>query len=160
MCIVIDINTLASVFSESAEDHCKFAPVADWILNGRGFLVYGGTKYMRELHKTKKYLDFVKQLQVARKAVVIDQLAVDKREKEIISITVDTDCDDQHIIAIHCVSGCRLLCSKDSRSYKFVRNRMNYPKGVKRPAIYCGRRSNSRLLRDENIVNLKGTDGS
>lgn len=49
MCIVVDINTLALVFSPESKKHAEFSPVKKWVEEGRGFVVYGGTSYKAEL---------------------------------------------------------------------------------------------------------------
>lgn len=56
MPIIIDINCLGSVFDSRSKKHGDFKPVFDWITNGKGKLVYGGSTFKRELSskKTKK----------------------------------------------------------------------------------------------------------
>jgi len=156
MCIVIDLNTLSSVFDQTSQDHQDFAPVSHWVQNGKGFLVFGGTKYKIELQRARRYLGLILQLKKAQRAVEIDQEAVDTREKAIISKTVGTDCDDQHIIAILCVSGCKLVCSKDKRSYRFIKDKSNYKRRRKVPTIYC-KPAHAKLLCDSNITVLRNT---
>jgi hypothetical protein len=62
MCIVIDVNTLASVFNPETEKHEEFSPVKRWIEGGKGFVIYGGTKYKAELQKTFRYLRLIRQM--------------------------------------------------------------------------------------------------
>lgn len=143
--MVIDINALAPVFNCTCSRHEHFAPVKAWIDAGRGFIVFGGTRYKRELSAAYRYLLLVQQLRVAGKAVAIRDDVVDAAETVINGRTVGTDCDDQHIIALLGVSGCGLLCSDDCRSFKFIRDRTLFPKGARRVRIYSGLR-NQRLL--------------
>ncbi len=54
MCIIIDANALPSVLKREPE----LCPVFNWINEGKGKIVYGGTKYKEELKKcqnTKRY---------------------------------------------------------------------------------------------------------
>lgn len=46
MAIIIDANCLARVFDKTNIEHDEFVPVFDWIVNGKGKLIYGGSKYM------------------------------------------------------------------------------------------------------------------
>jgi hypothetical protein len=133
-------------------DHPDFAPVRHWILEGKGFLVYGGSKYMHELTRMTRYLKLVRLLKDARRAYEIDAAEVDRRQKEIVTLTGNTVCNDQHVIAILSVSGCVLLCSGDAESDKFVKNPLFYRRGRK-PKIYRSRR-HERLLCDRSLVGL------
>lgn len=154
MCIVVDINTLPAVFSETCDNHPEFAPVKAWIEAGNGFLVFGGTKYKAELQRTFRYLRMIRQMQDAGLAVAVRDVEVDLTEREIIQRTEGTDCDDQHIIALLSTSRCSLLCSLDRRSYPFVRDRSLFPDGMQRVRIYSSRR-NSRLLIRMSRDNLR-----
>lgn len=135
MCIVVDINVLAPVFNKSCERHKYFAPIKNWIEDGRGYFVYGGTKYKNEL-KRSPYYKLVRLLKDAGKAISIDDNVVDDMEKTVIQKTKGTDCDDQHIIAILGASKCPLLCSDDKRSWEFIKNKSLYPKKCPRVRIY------------------------
>ena len=55
MCIVIDTNAMPSVFNSNCTNHKEFAPVRSWIINGRGHLVFGGTKYKKEICQMGRY---------------------------------------------------------------------------------------------------------
>lgn len=154
MCIVVDLNSLPNVFCPDSKKHADFKPVHDWIIHGKGYAVYGGTKYKVELGKSYRYLKLFRQLKETRRAIEVRQDAVDARESELLSTTKGKGCDDQHIIAILCVSGCLLLCSEDKRSFKFVKNRCYYGKGRPKPRIYQSPK-HKFLLCDENIVHLR-----
>lgn len=154
MCVVIDANTFAKVFNSDCADHAKFAPVKTWVMEGRGRIVYGGTKYKTELVNAPKYLKLFRLLKDSKRAFEVRQDLVDEREREILGLTAGSDCDDQHIIAIFCVSKCLLFCSSDSRAYPFIKDKRLYPKRHKRPAIYKSSR-NSSLLCDRYIVPIQ-----
>lgn len=155
MCIVVDINTLAPVFSEHSKQHKIFSPIKEWIEKGQGFLVFGGSRYMDELMAATKYLRIIRLLNDSGKAIRIRKELVDKAEVEIIKRTKDTDCDDQHIIALLRTSRCPLLCSNDSRSFKHIKNRALYPQDMKRVRIYTSKTRPNTLLKPMKRDSLK-----
>lgn len=161
MCIVIDMNVLPAVFSETASNHSDFKPVKDWVSTGPGFAVYGGTQYKKELERAPKYLAFLVELKKSQRLKEIDQRLVDDDQKQVEAIINDAHCDDAHLIAIFRVSGCRLLCSDDSRADEYIRPKFGlingvklYPRPLKRPSIYRGA-AHSGLLCPKNIVKLQ-----
>ncbi|MCW3491544.1 hypothetical protein [Dethiobacter alkaliphilus] len=152
MCIVIDMNTLPSLFKKTSLEHEEFKPVRDWILEGKGKVVFGGSTYIKELSRTS-YLRIFRLLIDVRKAVVLPKGEVDNIEKEIIESREDDDFDDAHLMAIFIQSDCKLLCSKDARSYKYLKDSSMYPRGRRKPKIYS-RRRNADLLTDRNIASI------
>jgi hypothetical protein len=152
MCIVLDINCFPSVFKEDTENHQEFKPVKNWIIEGKGKIVYGGTKYFEELAKLPQYVRFINSLKRAGKVVTIDDKKVDNKQQEL-SRFENKDFDDPHIVAILIVSGCCLVCSSDRRAYPFFKNNEWYPKGRNIPKIYSGSQ-NQDLLCDRNIAEL------
>ena len=44
MCLVIDTCCLAIVFDGGNKKHVKFVPVLKWVTEGKGRMIYGGTK--------------------------------------------------------------------------------------------------------------------
>ncbi len=151
MAIIVDANCLTRVFDRSNSEHREFAPVFDWIVNGKGKLIYGGTTYLKELSKVEKILKFINLLKNTRKKVeIVNKQKVDEEEKRIKELIPDEDFDDPHIAAIVSVSKCRLLCSKDARSEKYILNKEIYPKGSKPPKYYKGKH-NADLLCDSNV---------
>ena len=153
MCIVIDINTLPSVFDTKSLHHQKFKPVLDWIVSGKGKIVYGGTKYKEELAKAHKFLGIFRNFAAARKIVPICDHDVDLSEHKLKSKCTDSDFDDPHIIAIVVVSKCKLVCSSDARSYKFIKDPSMYTQPSDRPSIYSNL-ANKTLLEDNNIADI------
>ena len=122
MCIILDINILSSVFSQAAMKHREFEPVLKWITEGHGRVVYGGTKYKKELGKTP-YLKIFSLLNIYNRAIPLNDEEVDKEQQYVESLENDPDFDDPHIIAMVRVSGCKLLCSNDTRSIRFIRDK-------------------------------------
>lgn len=150
MPLILDTNCFANVFNKSSEKHHEFEPILKWITKGKGKLVYGGTTYKLELKKARKFIPIFNLLKQIGKAIEVDNNTVDQIESEIKTLIDDSDFDDQHLPAIVRASRCRVICSEDKRSIKFVQNRTLYPKGIDIPKYYCGKR-NKRLLSDEYI---------
>jgi hypothetical protein len=146
MCIVVDINTLALVFNHESKEHAEFSPVKKWIEEGRGFLVYGGTKYKNELKKTFRYLRFIRQMRDGGQAISICDSVVDKLEEEVRRNMQGAECDDQHIIALLGAARCSLFCSGDLRSFKFVKDRRLYPRGMHRVRVYSSSKNSDLLV--------------
>src|SRR5271157_5878292 len=147
MCVVIDINTLPPVFNPGCKLHNEFAPVKDWIAAGLGFVVFGGTNYKAELGRAFRYLRLIRQMRDGGQAVSIRDDAVDLLEESVKRKTRQTNCDDQHIIALLGASRCSLLCSGDRRSFKFVKDRKLYPKGMSRVSVYTSGRNKKLLIK-------------
>jgi hypothetical protein len=153
MCIVIDTNTFASVFNPESQRHDEFKPVLDWIIYGKGKIVYGGSKYKTELKKARRYFGLFSELRKCRKVIEVDQEAVDRIQWEIETKITHADFDDPHLVAIISVSGCRLICSDDETSHPFLKTKSLYPKNVRCPKIY--RRSAHRnMLCERNIAGV------
>jgi hypothetical protein len=154
MCIVIDTNTLAQVFNQNSKAHQDFEPVRHWVTEGEGHVVYGGTKYKKELLKAQRYLRLFRLLKDANRAFEIEKEMVDAECLRLKQATKGTNCNDQHIIAIFIVSGCRLFCSCDSQSDKYITDNSLYPKGHPRPSIYRSL-NHKHLLKRRYIVKLR-----
>lgn len=150
MCIIVDTNCFSRVFCRKNKEHNEFAPVLDWILYGNGFLVYGGSKYKQELMDCMKYMHFFNMLKLAKKAFAFNDEDIDELQNKYKKMIDDPDFDDPHLPAIVRVSKCRLICSMDFRSVRFVTNPAMYPKHFHVPQYYSGKRDR-RLLTDDNI---------
>lgn len=152
MCIVIDTNALSKVFKDSDAQHSEFRPVLEWIRDGKGKLVVGGTTFYRELFEDVQW--FTKVFRILRqvgKIVEVDSDRVDSQEKWVKTKVKDDDFDDAHIVALIGSSGCRLVCTGDKRSFPFLTNKALYPKRKSPPAIYQKAR-NRDLLNDGYIA--------
>ena len=136
MCLIIDSCCFHCVFDLSSKRHAEFSPVLEWITKGDGKLVYGGQKYKRELRRQPKYLRFLASLRVAGHLVEVDDKEVDRLALTIRKKVLEPDFDDEHLVALVIVSGCRVVCTDDKRADKYLRQKALYPKQVKRPSIY------------------------
>lgn len=147
MCVIIDACAFNDVFREPNSD---FFPVYDWIINGNGRMVYGGTTYTAELSKLKRYIPLIQELSRKGKVVVLSKTNVDKSEARVRDLIKSKDFDDPHLIAIVEESGCRIICTLDSRSDQYIKDKNLYLKS-KKPSIYR-RKSHAHLLNKNNIV--------
>jgi len=150
MPIIIDTNTIPSVFSISSSDHEEFKPVLEWIVTGKGLMIFGGTKYLGEISKMKKFTKILSMLRTYKKVHIGCHKTIDKLEKEITKKIDDKDFDDPHLAAITINTKCKLICSKDKRSIKFVTNKDIYPGKMKAPSYYTGKR-NKKLLSEKYV---------
>lgn len=156
MCLVIDMNTIPTVFNPDLDNHEKYKPVLDWVISGKGKMVCGGSKYWEELKQIGKYLRFFNELNKAGKVVKVDDEAVDQKMDELMEICDDSDFDDPHIVALLIVSGCKVVSSEDARSYPYIKRKEWYPKGRDVPKIYKSSSFNkaSTILCDGNLADI------
>jgi hypothetical protein len=153
MCVVIDMNTLSCVFNPENKEHNEFKSVLDWIDNGKGRIVYGGSKYLSELEKMTHYRRILIDYRRKRKVIKLADDKVDQKQQELEAIIPNPDFNDAHIVAIIIVSGCRLLCSNDSSSYPFIREKKLYPPKFGKVSIYKGY-ADKNMLQSWNVNKL------
>lgn len=152
MCIIIDTNSLAHVFNPESNEHLEFLPVHDWIINGKGKVICGGTKYFDELKKLPRILTIYAELKKKGKAIYVENDEVDKKAILAATVIQHIDFDDQHLIGLLQESKCKLICSLDQRAYPYFTHK-NFFKSGNKPKIYRGKR-NKALLNDKNIANI------
>jgi predicted nucleic acid-binding protein len=153
MCIIIDTCCFASVFDAKTIDHEHYQPVLKWVTDGKGKIIYGGTKYKEELAKAGKYLQLIVELRKAGKVIELELEKVDLVQYDVKSKETDLDFDDPHLIAIVIVSRCKIVCTHDRRSHKFLKKKSLYPKSTYRPLIYSNKTHQS-LLCDKHILGV------
>ena len=147
MCLIIDSCTIQVVFGSSNSD---YEPIRKWIYEENGKMIIGGTKYISELSKLSKYLRFIAELSRQGKVVTINKKSVDKTQRKIKNIEPKKDFDDSHIVALVEESGCRIVCTLDKKSDKYLKDNRFYKK-ARKPSIYRNA-SHSHLLCEKNIV--------
>lgn len=152
MPIIIDTNCISTVFSKKSLRHKDFEPVLNWILYGKGIMVIGGTKYREELKKMPQYLKLIRLIKESGKLLTGNDEAIDRRQREIESLSNNPDFDDPHLPAIIADTKCRLICSVDTRSVPYVTDNKFYPKGIVIPSYYTSAR-NKNLLCDTYVDN-------
>lgn len=153
MCVVVDSDCLSRVFNTGNSQHPEFEPLLKWILKKEGKLVYGGSKYERELHRTGNILKIIVQLRIAGKVVIADTKSIDQLENDIRAKVKGMNFNDHHLAAIVFHTGCKIVCTKDQGAMDLLRmnNPKIRPKGVAKPKIYKSKRQSS-LLVGKNIA--------
>ena len=152
MCVIIDTNVLTSVFLSTSQDHSEFEPVYDWIFDGKGKIVWGGSKYSKELQKHGRYyVKLFAALQNQRKVYQIPTDKVDETEAKLMHDFPDTKINDHHLAAIVINSKCHIICTNDKESYPFLKNPLVYPNGINKPKIYRSIQ-NVNLIDEHHIV--------
>lgn len=151
MCLIIDTCVFGSVFNNKAPTHEEYNPVHKWILSGKGKVIYGGSKYLNEL--SPKYVKMLILLGKMNKAIKLPNSEIDEIQKRLESEVDNPDFDDPHIMAMVMYSKCRIVCTQDKRSIKFLKDPSLYPKEVHVPKMYCSK-ANKDLLIDENISKI------
>jgi len=156
MCLVIDACCLANVFNQKDKKHPLFAPVLDWIRNGRGRMIYGGTKYNAELGRLPRVLGIIGELSKQRKTIQIASQTVDPIASELKMRFPEAEFDDEHIAALVIASRCHVVCTNDPGAISYLRRPELFAdyQGVDRPSIYRGHKSHRKLCADRNIVGL------
>ncbi len=151
MCVILDVNVIPVIFDSKAKNHKDFAPIRKWITEGKGSVVYGGTKYGVELGRLKNFLRIIAELSRNGKLVVLPTEDVDAYALKLKSIVHDSKFNDEHLVAIVACSNCRIICTADKESHPYLCRKDLYPKGVKRPKIYS-KSKHVKLCSDSNIV--------
>jgi hypothetical protein len=153
MCIIIDADALSVTFDSKNKEHEEFKPVHDWIVFGKGKIVYGGSQYAKQLRKVYWVLKLFTELEKLQKIVTVDTKQIDAAEQVVEGIIPDMEFDDRHIAAIVVISKCRLVCTREERAPKYLKQARIYPKGISKPLFYTSKR-NKNLLCDSNIAEI------
>lgn len=154
MCIVIDTCTFASVFNKNAVGHREFRPVLEWIVVGKGKIVYGGATYKKELSKAREYeIRFFAELRRSGKVVEVDNIQVDRAEKRIKKQNTNPNFNDPHLLAIIVISKCLLICTKEKKLNKYFKSSPFCPRGKLFPRTYHSMK-NKDLLNDKYIADI------
>lgn len=149
MCLIVDTNCFGCFFDKSNQSYSEFTPARNWVLNlnKEGKLIYGGTKYLKEMEKAGKYMRLILELHKIGKVIRLDNSMVDREENRVKSIEPNPDFDDPHLVAMTIVGRCQIICTQDKRAAKFLKKKELYPKGVKRPKLYTGKNCKNLLCK-------------
>jgi hypothetical protein len=135
-------------------EHRQFLPVLEWVIKGKGKIIYGGTTYKDELKLLSRYLRILMELEKDGKVVRMpDDRSIDEYEVMLKIRIPEKDFDDPHIVALVAISQCRIVCTNDRRAHPYLQDKALYPKGVKPPKIYSSAR-HVRLCCDNNIASI------
>lgn len=152
MCLIIDTNVFGSVFNKNSKYHEQFEPVLNWIVYGKGKVVYGGDKYINEMVKAN-YVGLFKLLSRSRKVIRLPDQRVNEIQNDLESKNSDPKFNDPHIVSIVIASKCKIVCTEDRESHAYIKDPSLYPKGTKPPKIYSNK-SHKYLLNDNNIADI------
>ena len=154
MCVVIDACCFSMVFNKKNLRRDEFQPIYNWIVKGKGMMVYGGSKYRKEMRKVPSLRRVFIELLNTRKMKLIDDIKVDHEEKKLKQKFGKLPFNDFHLVAIVIVSKCRIICSINSSDFKYMKgakqHRGLYQNSSLRPKIYS-KKSNRNLLCKENL---------
>jgi len=154
VCLVIDTCCFAEVFNERSRHHAKFKPIFKWVRFGNGKVIYGGSKYSRELADAG-CLGAVVELKKQQRAIPISNGKVDEIEASLKKKFPEPKFDDEHLVAMVIVSKCRIVCTIDKVAMSYLRRPDIYrPYKVERPRIYRGDKRNQELCCVHNIVEV------
>jgi hypothetical protein len=150
MCLVIDANCFRLVFSKTKNG---FTPIKAWIYDGSGRMIYGGTKYNREL-VAGGMLGLVKELSTLRKTAHISNATVDAIADELKIKFPEAKFNDEHIAALVIASRCRVVCSNDQTAITYLKRADVFAgyAGVTRPKIFKGHKNHATMCSKEHIV--------
>jgi hypothetical protein len=155
MCLLIDSCCLSKVFNANNREHPNFIPVYKWVRFGRGRMIYGGSKYLKELRGVAGLTRLFTELEKQRRVEILPIGCVDVIADEIKEQVNDKHLNDEHLIAIVIVSRCRIICTDDRRAFPFIKRADLYRKyGLKRPRIYR-RAKHEEMCCDKNIVEYR-----
>jgi hypothetical protein len=156
MCLVIDANCFALVFNSGTKEHGKFVPVLNWITEGKGRMIYGGTKYNTELRRAQWMLGIVAELSRKRRTVQIPNETVDPIATALKVKFPEPAFDDEHIAALVIASRCCVVCTNDNPAISYLKRAEVFSDfaGAERPKIYRGRKNHKVLCCDAHIVRI------
>lgn len=147
MCIVVDPPLFISIFKNSDSEHGNFSGLREWISDGPGKFVLGGSLYKKELSKIESVLNLLKNFERSGKTVSIDDSKVDKELKAVKKLKKSKDFDDPHLAALVRASLCKIIATRDKRSHKHLTDSILYKKPCTKPKIYGGNHNNSILCK-------------
>lgn len=143
--VILDTNCFSHVFNAHDIRHPEFEYFLNWLCRGPGYLVYGGSKYLKELEDAKKYLRFFTLLQQYNKARVYDKSQIDLEMDRIKELIKDADFDDPHLAAIVIITKARVICTGDERCIRHLKQKHIYNGKVEVPRFYINPRCSSLL---------------
>jgi len=145
MCVIVDTCCISKVFNVNAKEHSRFELLYAWINGKNGRLVFGGTKYKKEIRPMKNFLklllDYERQGKVSRVAdSEVDAFALKAKEK-----VVEKDFNDEHLVGIVAVSRCCVICTDDTTAIPFITRPELYSALNMRPPRIYSRRAHKAL---------------
>ena len=145
MCVIIDTCCIPKVFNPKAKEHTRFSLLYAWISGKNGRLVYGGTKYKREIRPMKDFLQLLLNYDRQGKVMRVADSAVDAFASKAKDKIRAKAFDDEHLVGIVAISRCGVICTDDTTAIPFI-TRQDLYKAVKmRPPKIYSRSSHEAL---------------
>ena len=141
MCVIVDTCCISKVFNKESKDHARFTPILSWINGRHGRLIFGGSKYKKELAGMKTFLGLLVEYERQGKLVRLKDSEVDAFASWVRTSEASLDFDDEHLIGMVAVSHCRIVCTDDKRAIPYLTRKSFYEKvPMKPPKIYSQKR--------------------
>jgi hypothetical protein len=116
-------------------------------------MIYGGTKYLTELRRVVRILGLLTELKKSNRVCEIPARHVDPVEQEIIDRVDSNAYNDEHLVAIVIVTGCRVVCTRDDGAIELLKRQDLYEgREAKPPKIYQRKRDHEHLCCEDNVV--------
>lgn len=148
--VIVDTNVFTSVFDPATLNFDNFDVVRNCITSPRchGILVYGGTKFRKELSSFTIRKKIFKILRDAGRLEELDDNTVDDLEKKLKQIEPCNRFNDEHLVACVILSGCKVIVSDDQRADKYIKDQecKFYPTPRWRPKIYRDKSRHSKIF--------------
>ncbi len=135
MCLVIDACSFHSVFSLDPTRSARFKPIVRWLEFGKGKLIYGGTKYAKEICGSNA-LKILAELDRRGRLVRFENSRVDKLATKMKAQEPSKKFNDEHLVALVALSKCCVVCTDEEEAIPFLKRADFYPKKVSPPSIY------------------------
>lgn len=145
MCLILDANCFGDALATPPNP--KYVPVIEWLTSRAavGLVVFGGSKFRREIANSEKARRWFLALERAGRAKSIDDGQVDAEERALKNSGACCS-DDEHLVALARKSGARVICTQDQALSRDVRDRQL----LARPRGRVYRRANHAHLLDHH----------
>ena len=152
MCVIVDMCCIPHVFDKRSKSHSDFSPLLAWIDGDSGRLLIGGTKYKKELRTMVKYFGVFLNYEKQHKLVRLDDAAVDLFAKIAKRGERSQRFNDEHIVAMVAVSGCKVVCTNDKEAMPFIRKKDLYKQSPYGPPKIYNKSSHKHLCCKDHVV--------
>ena len=154
MCVIVDTCCIHKVFNTKAQDHFRFAPLFAWIESKHGRLIYGGTKYTKELRCMSQFLRIFQDYERQGKLIRLNDAAVDAFALKAKAKVKSKVFNDEHLVGIVSVSRCRVICTDDKAAIPFLTRRDLYEIVPMKPPKIYSKNSHAHLCSGKSIVSV------
>jgi len=141
------------VFNTKAKGHDRFAPIYSWIESKHGRIIFGGTKYAKELRPMTTFLRLFAEYARRGKVVRLKDSAVDAFAAKAKAKVNRKAFNDEHLVGIVAASQSRIICTDDLEAIPFLTRRDLYKAPTKPPKIYS-KKAHGHLCASKSIVSI------